>query len=376
MAKVYSETKKPLAEAIDALASHKNALLRVWRRELQQLSPERERLTSFEGAELWKLTGAVSRLSFPVFRSRMERLGHDLASYGVPLDRVVSAQNALLEMALRFLIKEEPQYAVAVLRFHYVTRTILVAAYSQQQEQKIALLEAKLTDAEQRLHGASAYVTKVYEQERRSLSHDLHDEIGHDLVMLKLYLELLAGDIEQHRYSSLRPRLDDARNLVGHTIESVRRLVLDLGPAIFDDLGFVPALKFYARRFSSSTGVHVTVNEGALPEEIPLTHQVALYRVLQGALSNVVKHARAKNVKVALGSVKGAVLVMTIEDDGVGFDYQSTLPVRRFGLTAMRERIEVLGGKVHVQSWRIGATGMRHGTRIEVDIPLHGSEPS
>ena len=111
---------------------------------------------------------------------------------------------------------------------------------------------------------------KVFIIERRRLSHDLHDDVGHDLVMLKLHLEVLGTDLEQGKLAPLRPRLSDALALVSRTIESVRRLVLDLGPAVFDDLGFVPAIKFYARRFSSTTRIAVSVHEGQLPPEVPM----------------------------------------------------------------------------------------------------------
>jgi signal transduction histidine kinase len=93
---------------------------------------------------------------------------------------------------------------------------------------------------------------------------------------------------------------------------------------------------------------------------------------LQGALSNVLKHAQAKNVKIALLNIKNSVLVMSIEDDGVGFGTGE--PRHHFGLTAMRERVAVLGGKLHIQSWRTGTFDVRHGTRIEVDLPLPGGK--
>src|SRR5262249_29788241 len=153
-----------------------------------------------------------------------------------------------------------------------------------------------------------------------------------------------------------------------------RRLVLDLGPAVFDELGFLPAVKSYAAQFSARTKVNVTVQEGYLPDNVPVTHQVALYRLLQGALSNVLKHARAKNVRISLGSMKDSVLIMVIEDDGIGFDPGAKPGRKSFGLTAMRERVEVLGGRIHVESRRAGAPGKKHGTRIEIDLPLPGRE--
>jgi signal transduction histidine kinase len=219
---------------------------------------------------------------------------------------------------------------------------------------------------------ASAYVTQIYERERRRLSHDLHDEIGHDLILLKLYLEMMEMNFEGSE--QFQARLTEAIALVSHAIDSVRRLILDLGPAVFDELGFLPAVRSYITQFSSRTKINVNLSEGYLPNEIPSTHQVALYRLLQGALSNVLKHAAAKNVKVSLGSMHGSVLIMVVEDDGVGFDLTARPARRSFGLTAMRERIEVLGGKIHVQSRPAASQAKAHGTRIEVDLPLPDGE--
>jgi len=106
-----------------------------------------------------------------------------------------------------------------------------------------------------------------------------------------------------------------------------------------------------------------------LPPTVPMAHQVALYRLIQGALANVYKHASAKNVEISLGSRKGSVLVMVIQDDGIGFDAKARYGPGSFGLTAMRERAEVLGGRVHIESRRAGMSP-RQGTRIEVDLPL------
>jgi signal transduction histidine kinase len=143
---------------------------------------------------------------------------------------------------------------------------------------------------------------------------------------------------------------------------------------VFDELGFLPAVKSYAAQFSSHTGIRVTVHEGYFPDNVPLTHQIAMYRLLQGALSNVLKHAHANHVSVSLGSRKDSVLIMVIEDDGIGFDTGAKPGRRSFGLTAMRERVEVLGGKIHIESRRAGASVKKHGTRIVVDLPLPGGE--
>jgi signal transduction histidine kinase len=212
-------------------------------------------------------------------------------------------------------------------------------------------------------------VTNVYEQERRRLSHDLHDDIGHQLLLLKLYLELIAADAKQGEIPQVSRRLDEALALVSSAIESVRRLILDLGPAIFDELGFLPAIRFYARQFSSRTAITVAVRAPELPEDLPASHQVALYRVLQGALSNVVEHARAGRVKVTIETVDAKRLIMVVEDNGVGFD-PASLSGRSFGLTAMRERVELLGGRLLIDSTTAGSHSPKTGTRVSVELPL------
>src|SRR5206468_11035717 len=102
-------------------------------------------------------------------------------------------------------------------------------------------------------------------------------------------------------------------------IQSVRRAILDLGPAVLEEVGFLPAVKLYARQFSARTGISVQVIDADVPPALPATVETTLYRVLQGALANVGRHAQAKTVRITLGTVRGPVLVMTIEDDGAGF---------------------------------------------------------
>ena len=211
---------------------------------------------------------------------------------------------------------------------------------------------------------------RLQERERLSFSRDLHDDIGHNLLVLKLYLEMMATDLKRGDISQLQSKVEEALALVSYAVDSVRRLMLDMGPAMLAQFGFLPALKIYARQFTLRTATQVHVEEANLPENLPSSYETALYRVLQGALSNIVQHSRAKHVKVRLGSVKKSVLMMSIEDDGTGFDLAGTLPQRAFGLTAMRERIERIGGKFHIESWPARPGSRRHGTRIEVDLPL------
>ncbi len=370
-ARAFADARKDFAEAIKVLRHNEAALLASWTQELHSLWGHMDDERS--EAALWNAVQRVPRMGFREFQDDIEKIGDDLARREIAVYGVLSCLNALQDEALRLIGKEDPKSALGFLRMSLLARDILVVGYARHWEARAHTMEARLKDAEHRLHGTSSYVTGVYERERRRLSHDLHDEIGHELVVLKLRLELIAADVGLNKLSLLTPRLNDALELIGRAIDSVRRLVMDLGPAVFDDLGFLPAIRLYARQFSASTGIEVTVREGDMPPQIAMSHQTALYRVLQGALSNVLRHARAKHVILAFACLKNSQLMMTIEDDGTGFDMAEARNKQRFGLTAMRERIAVLGGKVHVQSWPVSPLGGRRGTRIEVDLPLTGA---
>jgi signal transduction histidine kinase len=207
------------------------------------------------------------------------------------------------------------------------------------------------------------------DRERQKLSGDLHDEVGADLIVLKLYIEMIALELAKGSVAPVGPKLQEALVLIAHAIDSVRRLTLDLGPAFLDSLGFLPALRSFVRQFSLRTGIKVELDEKDAPASMPASHETTLYRVLRGALSNVAKHSKARHVTVTLRG-KGDVFVMVVEDDGKGFDVRAQRPERSFGFTAMRERVRGLRGRLHVRSRSAVRRGEKSGTRIEVRLPL------
>lgn len=374
--RAFSETKTPSVDAIEVIRAHSKALVAKWRQQLRNRELSREEIEFLTALDPEELLHGFPRMTFGSFRQRLVRLGRQLASREVRITCILEAFGLLLDLCIHQLNADsaDPKRAsLAATRLWRITVILVVSGYSKRWETNRHVLQTRLNEAEHRLHGASAYVTNVYERERRRLSQDLHDDIGHQLLLLKLYLELVAAEADKEKNRHLKQKLDEALILASSAIESVRRLVLDLGPAIFDELGFVAALKFCARQFSVRTGIKVSLQENQTPEVVPQSHQVALYRILQGALSNVLKHAKAQNVKVALGTAKRGTLVMSIEDDGVGFDVMSVSP-RSYGLTAMRERTEVLEGKLRIESNQAGSPGRWHGTRIEIELPLPVTE--
>src|SRR5579864_4957911 len=155
----------------------------------------------------------------------------------------------------------------------------------------------------------SANSLRLIEMERRRLSQDLHDEIGHNLIVLKLYLELMARDYKRGKKEGVIEKLEEAMTLVGQSIKSVRRVILDLGPAVLDQLGLLPSFKVYGDQFSARTGIQVEVRGKDIPE-VPRVCETVLFRVFQGALSNVAKHSKAKRVQVTVRRIKGSIIQM------------------------------------------------------------------
>ncbi len=366
---IYYEVKPEFDRAIARIGGQCADVHHAWHEQVRRVfgaSADLEALSRMLPAEC-----QPPPATFENFQERFRKIGEQLAEQRVSASAALMSLYLLMEAGLDL---SDPERAAGVAaraagRLYALAISAVAAGYEKAWHGERETLAKDLERAGRRQHQASAYVTNIYEQERRRLSHDLHDDIGHQLLLLKLYLELLSTDAKQGEIPQLSPRLDEALGLVSSAIDSIRRLILDLGPAIFDELGFLPAIRFYARQFSSRTAISVTVRASELPEDLPASHQVALYRVLQGALSNVVEHARAGRVKVSIDLVEGKKLIMVVEDNGVGFD-PASVSGRSFGLTAMRERVEVLGGWLQIESTTAGSRSRKTGTRISVELPL------
>jgi signal transduction histidine kinase len=202
-------------------------------------------------------------------------------------------------------------------------------------------------------------VVAAQEQERRRLARELHDETGQALTSILLGLkpleEALAGQAGA-------PALAELRQLVVEALQDVRRLAVELRPAVLDDFGLVPALERLTASFAEQSGIrvdfHSTLGEIRLPTDV----ESSLYRVVQESLTNIAKHANAENVSVSVVRRTTAVAAV-IEDDGAGFD-QRAVREESVGLLGMRERLALLDGHLEIES-RPGA-----GTTVVAEVPL------
>jgi signal transduction histidine kinase len=204
-------------------------------------------------------------------------------------------------------------------------------------------------------------VLAAQELERRHLARELHDETGQALTSILLGLRA-AEDAKTH--DEARTAIGRLRELVVGTLHAVRRLAVELRPKALDDFGLVPALERLTETFAEQSGVAVDFESALGEERLPGDLETALYRIVQEALTNVVKHADAQHVSVTLAR-KGSSVTAVIEDDGLGFEAGGA-DEGGLGLVGMRERLGLLGGRLAIESTE-GA-----GTTIVAEVPLEG----
>lgn len=191
-------------------------------------------------------------------------------------------------------------------------------------------------------------VIEAQEDERKRISRELHDQTGQTLTSLMMELKSL----EEDSPADFRGRLDELRRSVRHTLEKLHRLSLDLRPPLLDDMGLVAAVERYVQEWRQvhrvDAQLHVQWN---CAEELLREQEVAVYRIVQEALTNVAKHAKATHVGIVL-SCDGDRLSAIVEDDGVGFDIEalSNRATSRLGLFGMEERAQLAGGTLTVES--------------------------
>jgi PAS domain S-box-containing protein len=210
----------------------------------------------------------------------------------------------------------------------------------------------------------SRRVVDVQEQERRHLARELHDEIGQTLTAIGLNLQAVKGLCDL----PAQPYLDDCIGVVDRAIQQVRNLSLDLRPSMLDDLGLAAALRWLVDR--QAQRARLTVHFAAQSPEIAIPQDLATacFRIGQEAITNVIRHARARNLWVELQQGENE-LRLSIRDDGIGFDptglRHGATHGKSLGLLGMQERVELFGGQFGIESAPGG-----QGTRILVQFPI------
>jgi signal transduction histidine kinase len=217
----------------------------------------------------------------------------------------------------------------------------------------------EVSEARQELKDLSAKLVATQENERKSISRDLHDAVGQSMSAVQFELHDLSVALRPYD-PQLRDRVHHVRELVENSLAVIRNMALLLRPSMLDDLGLAAALGWLAREISRPTGIRIQVQADDLPSDLPDEHKTCIFRIAQEALNNVARHANAHAVEITVRA-SDAWLMITVQDDGRGFQHERA---RGLGLTGMQERAESLGGSVKITS------GPGKGTLIEVALPL------
>jgi signal transduction histidine kinase len=235
----------------------------------------------------------------------------------------------------------------------------LVASHILRLEKQSRIRYEQVMRAQTELKELSARLVKAQEEERRAISRELHDEVGQSLSALLMELGNLAA-VAPPNLEPLHRHLESIRRLAESSVKVARNMALLLRPSMLDDFGLVPALEWHAREVSKRTGMAVSVDAAEVSDTLPDSHNTCVYRVVQEALHNCVRHAHAGCVRIRVRQESGRIL-LSVQDDGRGFDARH---VRGLGLAGMEERVTHLGGAFQVNS------EPGRGTLVLVELPL------
>ncbi|RRR70899.1 MAG: PAS domain S-box protein [Candidatus Viridilinea halotolerans] len=227
-----------------------------------------------------------------------------------------------------------------------------------------ARLFAEVRSGRERMRALSERLVAVQETERAHLARELHDEIGQMLTSLSLALTVN----ERMPADMLRERISQVQRQVNQLTSQVRTLSLNLRPAMLDDLGLLPALIWFTRRYADQTGIQVQFQHAGLDGVLTPAIGATAYRVVQESLTNIARHAQVRHARVQVWTTD-RILAVQVVDEGCGFEVEQALTsYSSSGLAGMQERVRLAGGELSVTS------APDEGTRILAELPLGGGE--
>ena len=233
--------------------------------------------------------------------------------------------------------------------------------------------ERELTESKALLHQLTIFLQRVREEDRAHFARELHDQLGQNLAALRIGFNGLA-DYLTTTDPVVTSRLDMINQVINRTVDATRLICEELRPGMLDDLGFEAAVSSYARDFTRQFGVPCDLLLDREDYGLDKPMSTSLFRIIQESLTNIARHAQATQAMVALQAGEDGLL-LTIADDGRGMaaeltgERRSTVERRTYGMLGMRERVNMLGGRIEIDS----APG--RGTHIEVSIPRRAQSP-
>src|SRR5512140_2773770 len=230
--------------------------------------------------------------------------------------------------------------------------------------------EETISKSRERLRNLSARLQSLLEEERTRISREIHDELGQSLTALKLELSSIRRSLATDGLVERSAKVHETERTVSRIIRTVQKIATDLRPGILDELGVAAAIEWVAKDFQKRTGISCTVSIRGAEKIASTAHATAVFRIVQEALTNVMRHAAASQVDVNLERTDDT-LIVEVRDNGIGIREERIFDAKSLGITGIRERVLLLGGEAVIS----GKPG--EGTLVRVTLPIEeGANPN
>ncbi|TWI81116.1 PAS domain S-box-containing protein [Lacibacter cauensis] len=228
--------------------------------------------------------------------------------------------------------------------------------------------ETELNNSYKAIRKLTSHLQNAREEERKHIARNIHDELGQLLTVLKMDISWLGKKIKALNIPAITEKTEGVLELLNNTVQSVRRIAADLRPGLLDDLGLVAAIEWHLSEFGKRTGIHTHFATSDVQTILPVEHATSLFRIYQESMTNIARHAEATEITVEL-TEESKKIILRVSDNGKGFDTSIVVKRKTLGLLGMKERAEMMGGQFTLTKQING------GMQIEVQLPLHKSEP-
>ncbi|MBS1609361.1 MAG: PAS domain S-box protein [Bacteroidetes bacterium] len=221
--------------------------------------------------------------------------------------------------------------------------------------------EKELEQSNQTLRQLTSHLQEIREEERRYIAHEIHDELGQQLTVIKMDISWIRKKIDASN-TPVVDKINDLMEILDETVNTVRRISSRLRPSLLDDLGLVAAMEWYLNDFKQRTGIDILFDLPKLELELPDSINTCLFRILQESLTNVARHSNAELVIVTLKEDAEAIK-LTIQDNGKGYDAEKASRKKTLGIIGMKERAAMIGGKYIIHGKPDA------GTIVSIEVP-------
>lgn len=221
--------------------------------------------------------------------------------------------------------------------------------------------EEQIKKHNKQLHNLAAHLQNIREEERSRIGREIHDELGQNLTVLKMIVSRLQS--EKANEKEVGKTIIEVLDQIENNLDIIRKISHELRPVILEDLGLIDALEWHAEEFEKRTKIRTSFLTNKTELDLTADQSIGLFRIFQESLTNVARHSKASRVTGKL-EVKNNKLVLTISDDGVGFDKMMMDSTRSLGILGMKERTFLMNGEYEIDS----APGK--GTEVKVTVPL------